>query len=217
VTDDRARQASEEQLERLLRGLLEDEQGGAAGGVAEAAVPGEILEMREMAQRVRAASQWMPLPEGRVAVRRALVATAQQQQEQVRGGRGRTAWRWWQPRGVGILAGAAATLVLVFGLGAGMLDGLVMPSSPLYGVRLQLDEVRVWLVPTPAGKAELLLRAAEDRLAEIDAMVASEDVEGMKRAARALDSDVKRLHEVVATLPPAQRHRFEAALGVGDQ
>lgn len=209
MTDDRARQASEEQLERLLRGLLEDEQGG----VAEAAVPAEILEMREMAQRVRAASQWMPLPEGRVAVRRALVATAQQQ-EQLRGGRGRTAWRWWQPRGVGILAGAAAVLVLVFGLGAGTLDGLVLPSSPLYGVRLQLDEVRVWLVPTPAGKAELLLRAAEDRLAEIDAMVASGDVEGMKRAARALDSDVKRLHEIVATLPPAQRHRFGAALGI---
>ena len=68
--------SDEVQLETLLRGLLgRSEPKGALGP---AAALSDIAELRDTARLLRAASQWVPLPEGRLAVKRALMAMAQQ-------------------------------------------------------------------------------------------------------------------------------------------
>ena len=56
-------------LERLLAGLLEKD---AASAVNAAEAPAELLELRDMARLLRASVQWVPLPQSRLAVRRAL-------------------------------------------------------------------------------------------------------------------------------------------------
>ena len=52
---------NESQLEVLLRELLDKEGTAPPGPSIEA--PREIAELRDAARRLRAASQWMPLPE----------------------------------------------------------------------------------------------------------------------------------------------------------
>jgi hypothetical protein len=131
----------ESQLEGLLRELLERE--GSDRPRPDIEVPREIAELRDAARRLRAASQWMPLPEGRFAVRRALLATAAQGENHA--GLSRAPWRraslWLS------LAAVAAFAVGAFGLGAGALNVLVPPSSPVYGLRLMLDQARGTFVP----------------------------------------------------------------------
>ena len=78
----------ETQLEVLIRELL----GGAGSeGMGAAGATSEIAELREMARRLRVARQRVALPEGRLAVRRALLATAEESRMNV--GLGRAAWR----------------------------------------------------------------------------------------------------------------------------
>lgn len=192
------------QLELLLRELLEGE--GAATPVG--AVQIESGELRDIARRVRAASQWPPLPEGRFVVRRVLIMTAEQARTPE--GRVRPARSW--PVGGLAMAAAMTMLALVFGLQAGLLGGLGAPSSPLYGFRIALDEVGITFVPTPAGKAELLVRAAQARIAEIDAMIVAGNTRGVMRAAAALDGEAGWLRAITASLPPAERRRVEESL-----
>jgi len=211
VMDFHAQQTSEAHLETLLEELLhEEEETGAASGRANLDVPPEIAELRDTARLLRSASQWVPLPEGRNAVRRALMATAQQ--GGIGGDPARTAWR---RTGRWLIAGAAvaASIVAAFGLGAGLLDGLGSPKSPLYGLRLEIDAARVALVPSRVGKAELIVQAAHARIAEIDAMVSSGDTRVMELAAAALDGEAAWLHALTAELSPADRQRLEAELG----
>jgi len=53
-----------------LLGEVTDEQFETSGADAESL---EVLELRDTARRLRAAVQWVPLPAGRNAVRRALL------------------------------------------------------------------------------------------------------------------------------------------------
>lgn len=206
MPDSHAQPNHEAQLEALLRVLL-DEEGSAEALSAAQGVSPDLLELSETARLLRSASEWAPLPEGRNAVRRALVATAQQS----RFGRVRPLAHWWT--GWRVLAPAmAAALIVAFGLGAAVLDGLAPPGSPLYGVRLEMDAVRVAFVPTPIGKAELLVRAAHVRIAEIDEMVASGNTRGMAQAAAALDTEAAWLRAITAKLTPAERQRLEDAI-----
>ncbi len=196
------------QLERLLRELLDKEGSYETGAPADLGIPPEIIELRDTARRLRAASQWVPLPEGRNAVRRALLATAQH--GRVGADPARAAWRQtgrWLGTG-----GVVTVIVAAFALGAGVLDGLGSPSGPLYGLRLGLDDARVAIVPSPLDKAELLVRAAHARIAEIDEMVASGNTQGIQRAAAALDGEAAWLGEITATLPPADRQRLQDAV-----
>ncbi len=206
MADAHQQRNSEAQLEALLSVLL-DEEGSAEALSAAQGVSPDLLELSETARLLRSASEWAPLPEGRNAVRRALVATAQQS----RFGRVRPLAHWWT--GWRVLAPAmAAALIVAFGLGAAVLDGLAPPGSPLYGVRLEMDAVRVAFVPTPIGKAELLVRAAHVRIAEIDEMVASGNTRGMAQAAAALDTEAAWLRAITAKLTPAERQRLEDAI-----
>lgn len=182
--------ARELQLERLLRELLDEEP-----------LPGdapcpEALELRDMARRLRAATQWVPLPEGRQALRRALLLAA--------GHRPRRLSRRWG------LAAAAAAVLVAWGLGGWTWSA--PPSSRLYDLRLALEDVQVALLPTPLAKAEALVRATHARIAEIQAVATADDVGGLHRVTRALDAETEWLRDIVATLPVAERKRVDQTL-----
>jgi len=142
----------ESQLEILLGELLD--KGGSETPRADIEAPREIVELREAARRLRAASQWMPLPDGRFAVRRALLATAEQSQTHT--GPGRASWRraglWLS------MAAVAAVVVGAFGLGAGALSALLPPSSPASGLRLALDKARAAFAFGHLGPVQYALR-----------------------------------------------------------
>ncbi len=128
------------QLEVLLRELLDED--GPEGPRMGMEAPPEIAELRDTARRLRRASQWTPLPEGRLAVRQALLVTAEHSRNHAN--HSRAAWR---RAGLWLGMAALAAVAGAFGLGAGALDGLVPPSSPMYGLRLALDRARVAFVP----------------------------------------------------------------------
>ena len=133
---------SEAQLAALLGDLLEGE-GTGGDGTAGRDVPAEIAEMRDVARLLRAASQSVPLPEGRLAVRRALLATLEPPESERFPAR--AAWRR-TGRWLGVAA-MAGMIIAAFGLGAGLLDHVGTPSSPLYGLRRAVDRVRLAFVP----------------------------------------------------------------------
>ncbi len=162
----RGQQTSEAQLAVLLGELLDDGAKDVGGAVA-GEVPPEVVELRDMARLLRASSLSVPLPEGRHAVRRALLATAEK--SYFAGIPARAAWRR-----TGRWLGMAAMMVLIFaafGLGAGLLDSFGSPSSPLYGLRVMVDRARTALVPglTPGTGSP----AARARTAEIQEMATS--------------------------------------------
>jgi hypothetical protein len=186
--------AREAELERLLRDLLDEEPLGSGGTAGE--VCPEALELRDMARRLRAATQWVPLPEGRQALRRALLAGA--------GMRGRRTRGW--------TLGAAAALLVAFGLGAGWVHGAATPSSPWYDLKLAVEDLQIAVLPTPVSKAEMLVRATHQRIAEIQAMATADDAVGLRHAARALDKETEWLREIIASLPVAERERVDHSL-----
>jgi hypothetical protein len=205
VTDSSAL-PTETQLEILLRELLERD-ASATAAPAELEFSREIVELRDMARLLRAASQWVPLPEGRTAVRRALLAAARERaaKEPAPAAWRRTS-RWLAA------AGMAMMLMMAVGLGTGLPHVLGSPAGPLYSLRLQMDAARVALAPTAVRKAEVLVRAAHMRITEIDEMVAAGNTPGMRRAAAALDYEAEWLHSITSGLSLVDQHRFEGAL-----
>jgi hypothetical protein len=166
MLESQAQPSSEAQLAVLLGELLDDGAGNTGGTVA-GEVPPEVVELRDMARLLRASSLSVPLPEGRHAVRRALLATAEK--SYFEGTPARAAWRR-----TGRWLGMAAVMALIvgaFGLGAGLLDSFGSPSSPLYGLRHAIDRARAALVPgqTPGTGSP----AASARTAEIQEMATS--------------------------------------------
>lgn len=128
-------------LEILLRALE-----GAEALPEQMEVTPELTALRDTARRLRAASQSAALPAGHQVVRRVLQVAARNSDPQAAPTRG--AWRWarlW-------LSTAMATAVVgAFGLGAGALDALVLPSNPAYGVRLTIDRARDAFTPGRQG------------------------------------------------------------------
>jgi hypothetical protein len=150
----------------LLGELLDGER---AGGHAVSDIAPDIVELRDMARLLRAASHSVPLPEGRLVVRRTLLATAQQgRPEEIPA---RAAWRR-----TGRWLSVAATLgmiVAAFSLGAGLLDGVGSRSNPLYGLRLAVDRARLALIPHWTQGTGSPARSAQARTVEIDEIAAS--------------------------------------------
>jgi hypothetical protein len=136
---------NEIRLDLLLDEMLASRRGGDRRGAIDA--PASIIELRDTARRLRAASQWSPLPEGRLTVRQALLVATQQGAHV--GNAGRAAWR----RASVWLSGTAIVAILtVWTFAAGMGDRQPV-LGPAHALRLVLERSQLALAPHPARYA----------------------------------------------------------------
>jgi len=200
---------TEMQLELLLRRLLGEDHGEPGALRADDDVSPELRELRDLALRLRMARQHLP-ESASLRVVRAMESAATW-----RGGdsgvtRVRSSSRRWH---AGWAAIAAAVLLGAFGLGVGASSAGASPSSPWYGARLAIENVQVALTPSAFVRAELLVKNAHARLAEIQTMAATGDASGLRRAADALDVDAGWLHALLRTLPTPEQRQLIRRLG----
>jgi hypothetical protein len=197
---------AETELEQLLKRLLGEEPGEPGASSAYDVPATELTELRDLAGQLRAAGRHM----GAAASLRVVLAACVRAHRGdsgaslVTSGRGRYgAW----------VAVAAAVLLGMFGLGAGAVSSGASPSSPWYGARLAIENLQVALTPSTLARAEMLVRNAHARIAEIRAMGATGDSGNLRRAADALDADAGWLHALLLTLPEQQRLELVKVLG----
>ena len=104
----------------------------------------------------------------------------------------------WFPRWATVL-----TMILGFllvGSGTVAAAGYSMPDSPLYPVKLTTEEVQMKLTPSTIGKAELLVKLADKRVAEIIYLAKKGDAEQIEVIAQSLDSRLAMLAGLVSKL-----------------
>jgi hypothetical protein len=202
-------------FERLLAGLLEAGGGPEADGVD---APPELLVLRDMARRLRASVQWMPLPRSRLALRRALLATVEAARPRPAAfPRLRYLPAAWRRTGRWMTAVTAATFLMMGAvLGAHALEMALSPSGPLYGITLQIDAMRVQLAGDAMHRAATLLDVTRARAAEIGASAYGDDPRGVEEAAAALERQNGWLRRVARSLPAAEQERFAPAAAKSD-
>lgn len=202
-------------FERLLAGLLEPGGGPEVDGVE---APPDLLELRDMARRLRASVQWMPLPRSRLALRRALLATVEAARPRPAAfPRVRHVPAAWRRTGRWLTAVTAATFfVMGAALGAHALEMALSPSGPLYGISLQIDAMRVQLAGDAMHRAAMLLDVTRARAAEIGASAYGDDPRGVEEAAAALERQNGWLRRVARSLPAAEQERFAPAAAKSD-
>lgn len=196
----------EMQLELLLRRLLGEEHGEQGVSSPDDVSP-ELRDLRALALRLRAARQHLPVSQRPL---RAMESAAAWRGGDSGVARVRSRSHRWH---TGWAAIAVAALLGVFGLGVGATSAGASPSSPWYGARLAIENVQVALTPSALARAELLVKNAHARLAEIQAMAAAGDSANLRRAADALDADAGWLHAVLKTLPAPEQRQLIRRLG----
>ncbi|HLJ60236.1 MAG TPA: DUF5667 domain-containing protein [bacterium] len=224
---------TEMQLELLLRRLPGETSGAPGASSADDDVSTELRELHDLALRLRAARQHLPVSMSLRLVRAVVSAATRHSGDGDVGysGDGSVAYSGdggvaysgdggvarvrsnshrWQP---GWAAIAAAVLLGAFGLGVGATSAGASPSSPWYGARLAIENAQVALTPSARARAELLVKNAQARLGEIQAMAATGDTDGLRRAADALDADAGWLHAVLKILPAQERRQLIRGLG----
>lgn len=197
-------------LERLLAGLLERGGGPEMDGVN---APPDLVALRDMARRLRASVQWMPLPRSRLALRRALLATVEAAPGRPAGpSRERYRPAAWRRTGRWLTAVTAATFLMIgAALGAHALEMAFGPSGSLYTLALQMDAMRVQLAGDAVHRAATLVEVTRARAAEIGESAYGDDPRGVEEAAAALERQNNWLRSVASSLPPAAQQRLAPA------
>ena len=207
MADSDAMPDTEMQLEVLLRGVLGEDASGLEPAPEHTAVSPELVELRDLASRLHEAGRQLPTPGPALlaqAVRRSI--RRHRNAEPSRPLTVHGPYRAW----VGI---AAAMLLAVSGVGAIASWAGASPASPWYGVRLAVENLQVAVTPDPHARAWLLVRDAHARIAEIQAMAATGDTAGLRRAADALDADAGWLHALLTILPAQEQRQLVRGLG----
>ena len=101
----------------------------------------------------------------------------------------------WRPQWVTVAAIALA--LLLAGGGTVAAAGNSMPDTPLYPVKLAMEQVRLTLTPSALGKAELYARLADKRVAEIIQMVNKSDPRRVEQTAQRLDRHLAQIASLV--------------------
>lgn len=103
----------------------------------------------------------------------------------------------WQPRWATV-----AISLLVFVLAGGSTvaaAGNSMPDQALYPVKLATEQVRLTLTPTAMGKAELSMRLADERVAEIEYLASKGDEVQMERVGKQLKEHLRTVETAAAS------------------
>ncbi len=94
----------------------------------------------------------------------------------------------WQPRWA--TAVIVVIVLLLAGSGTVVAAGNSMPDEPLYQVKLATEAVRLTLTPSALGKAELHIKLADKRVAEIIKMADKGKAEQMERTTQRLNAQL---------------------------
>jgi len=182
-------------LERIL----------AAGETVEqclASYPKQAAELEPLLRTVAAAGQAtaiQPRPEFRERARNQFQAAIRDLEE-------KKAQKFfgWQPRWA--TAMIVALVVIMAGSGTVAAAGNSLPDEPLYQVKLATEQVRLAFTPSDLGKAELYVKLADKRVAEIAKMAEKGKPKQVERAAHRLNGHLMAMANLTA--PP----RPEAAV-----
>jgi hypothetical protein len=103
-------------------------------------------------------------------------------------------------------------ILLVSGGSTALAAGNSMPDSPLYRVKLATEQVQLALTPSAFGKAQLCVRLAERRVAEIIYLANKGDAQQVEDVTQRLDERLTTLVELVSivgveTVPVAETPR----------
>ncbi len=156
----------------------------------------ELEPLLHTAMLTKKASAIKPRPEFRDRARYQFRAALQEMELK----RSRGFFFGWRPQWV-----TAVIVVLVLLLGS---SGTVaaasnsMPDEPLYQVKLATETVRMTLTPSALGKAELYIRLADKRVAEIVKMAAKGKPEQVEQAAQLLNKQLIAMASLVTPSKP---------------
>ncbi len=158
-----------------------------------ASYPDQAAELEPLLQTALAtkeATAILPSPEfrarARYQFRSALQATEPKRKLSLFG---------WRPQWVTVAAIVLA--LLLAGGGTVAAAGNSMPDTPLYPVKLAMEQVRLTLTPSALGKAELYARLADKRVAEIIQMVNKSDPRWVEQTAQRLDRHLAQIASLV--------------------
>jgi len=104
----------------------------------------------------------------------------------------------WQPRWA--TAVAAVLIFLVASSSTVAAASNSMPDETLYPVKLATEKVHLALTPSALGKAELYVKLADRRVAEIIKMADEGKAEEVKRVAQRLDSQLMAMTSLVGSV-----------------
>ena len=116
----------------------------------------------------------------------------------------------WQPRWATVVI--AVVVLLVAGSSTVMAAGNSMPDQPLYQVKLATEAVRVALTPSDLGKAELYVKFADRRVAEIARMADEGKVGQVTKTAQRLNTQLIAMASLAAPGAVVSQEREAATL-----
>lgn len=102
----------------------------------------------------------------------------------------------WQPRWA--TAVIVVVVLLLAGSGTVAAAGNSLPDEPLYQVKLATEAVRLTLTPSALGKAELYVKLADKRVAEIIKMADKGKVEQVEKTTERLNSQLMAMANLTA-------------------
>jgi len=102
----------------------------------------------------------------------------------------------WQRQWV--TAVAVIVFLLVVGSGTVVAAGNSMPDEPLYQVKLATESVRLALAPSDLDKAELYVKLADERIAEITEMANEGNIEEVEQTALRLNTQLVAIASLTA-------------------
>ncbi|MEE9367140.1 MAG: DUF5667 domain-containing protein [Dehalococcoidales bacterium] len=161
--------------------------------------PEQAAELEPLLQTslfAKKASAISPRPEFRERARYQLRAALQEMEE-------KKARRFslfsWQPRWATVVVSSVLILLLASS-GTVAAAGNSMPDETLYPVKLATETVRLALTPSTIGKAELYVKLADKRVAEIIRMAEKSQPEQVERVARRLNAYLAQAANLAASL-----------------
>lgn len=113
-------------------------------------------------------------------------------------------WFSWQPAWSAVVA-SIVTFILVSGVTVGA-AGNSMPDQPLYPVKLATEQLQLTITRSPLSKAELYVRLADKRVAEIVYLASKDKSEEIESVTRRLDTNLEKI-AVLSMAPGAREDR----------
>ncbi len=155
----------------------------------------ELEPLLRVAVMARKAANIEPAPEFKARARYQFQAALRKREERRSHGFFR-----WSPRWATVAISVIVALVLAGG-GTVAAASNSMPDEPLYPVKLAAETVRVTFTPSALAKAELYLRLADRRVAEMVHMADKGESEHVERVAVRLNAHLVRVAQLTEAVP----------------